>query len=199
MALEDVVAPPEAEKTLRAAAHESPDAGVVGLADLIGARAGRWWVLHTRPRHEKQVATALAERAVCHYLPLVHRRRVYGHRRIDVDLPLFPSYLFLYGDREHCECAQKTNRIVRILPVSDQTQIHRELDGIYRAAESGFELDAFPWIRVGRRCRVTRGALAGVEGVVTQRRGMSRLHLAATLLGQTAIVELDPALLEVID
>src|ERR1700750_2367160 len=54
-----------------------------------------WYALHIRSRHEKRVAERLGSQSLETFLPL-HRSR---HRwknsvHVDVDLPLFPCYLF---------------------------------------------------------------------------------------------------------
>src|SRR4051812_12233101 len=65
----------------------------------------KWHVLHTRSRQEKAEAEMMVGAGALPFLP-VHRRVVfYGHRRRVVDVPLFTSYLFLWGLLEHAYLA----------------------------------------------------------------------------------------------
>jgi transcription antitermination factor NusG len=167
--------------------------------EWISEVPGRWWVLHTRSRNEKVVATSLARHRVQYYLPLVRLERTYAKSRVTVRLPLFPGYLFLCGDHEARERAWKTKRVAKILEVDDQDQLRSELSQICRALESDGKVDLFTSLRKGRRCRITGGTLKGLEGVVLRRGRHCRMYLSVTMLGQSAVVEVDGALLETID
>lgn len=168
-------------------------------ADWFRRRNEPLWVVHTRSRHEKVVAEALAKRRTPHYLPLVSLTRTYRKCRIHVELPLFPGYLFLCGRHDACEAAWKTNRVANILEVKDQVQLREELAQIYQVLQSGVQVDLLKSLREGRRCRITGGSLAGLEGVIQRRGRHCRMHLAVTILGQSAVVEVDGALLEPLD
>lgn len=169
------------------------------MIDPLETDSGRWWVLHTRSRHEKAVASVLEGRRIRHYLPLVRTERSYGGRRVDVDLPLFSGYLFLCGGADACDVAWKTNKLAQIIHVEDQQQIRGELHQIFRIVESGQPVDLYPSLCEGRRCRIKSGPLRGVEGVVLQRRKRWRMCIAATILGQSAMIEIDAANLEAVD
>lgn len=160
---------------------------------------GRWWVLQTRARHEKVVAAALARQGMAHYLPLVRRRRIHGGRRATVELPLFPGYVFLSGEAAACEAAWQTRRVSKILRVHDQRGLQAELRHVQQLVESDEAAALYPTLVAGRRCRVVSGSLRGIEGVVLRRRRTCRLYLAVTILGQSAVVEIDGGLLEAID
>lgn len=162
--------------------------------------AGDWWVVHTKARAEKAVAAQLERRKVEHFLPLACVQRRYGARRAtEVSLPLFPGYLFLCGGDTERLITLDTHRVARVIRVINQEGLKRELDQIYRTVTSGITVDLYPGIKRGRRCRVVAGSLKGIEGVVLRRRGVCRVFLAVEILGQSAEVELDPGLLEVIE
>lgn len=162
------------------------------LADLTGD----WWILHTRARNEKKVAEMLGTRGIGYYLPLVSVRRSYEKRKATFQIPLFPGYVFLCGDREAREAAWKTNRVAQILDVQDQAGLRHELENIAVAVELGDAIELYPALQPGQRCRVTRGPLKDIEGTVLRKGSRAKMFLAVTLLGQSAVVEVDAALLE---
>lgn len=168
------------------------------LAGVPEPTLGRWWVLHTRARHEKAVATTLERSRIPYFLPLIETRR---RRRLrgSAQVPLFPGYLFLRGEAQECDVAWQTNRVANILRVEQQAQFESEIAQIQRVVLSGAPVDLFPELRVGRRCRIIAGPLCGVEGVLSRRQGVSRVFLAATVLGQSALVETDSENVEPID
>jgi transcriptional antiterminator RfaH len=161
--------------------------------------AGKWWVLHTRARHEKAIAATLAKHQIDYYLPLVHTTSTRARRAHSSEIPLFPGYLFLHGQTRACEIARKTNRVANILAVDNQQQLQDELQSIYRIVESGVPVDLYPALRAGRRCRIIAGSLQGIEGVVLRRKSISRVYVSATFVGQSAVIEVDSADVEPVD
>lgn len=177
-----------------------PDTSIAApSADWIKQAPGCWWVAHTRARNEKVVAAALERRRILYYLPLVRLERTYAKCRVTVWLPLFPGYLFLCGGPDAYETAWKTNRVANILDVDDQEQLRSELVQICQVVETGEQVDLFKSLRKGRRCRITGGILKGLEGVVLRRGRHCRMYLSVTMLGQSAAVEVDGALVEAVE
>src|SRR5205823_5383416 len=76
-------------------------------------------VLYTKPRQEKSLARELLRREVSFYLPLVKKTMEYGHRRVVSFTPLFGGYVFMHGSESERLISLGTNRILRVLPVSD--------------------------------------------------------------------------------
>lgn len=169
-----------------------------GLA--IGQLDGLWWLLHTRARNEKALAWDLNDRGIDYFLPLVRSSRRYGRRRVDVVLPLFSGYVFVSctsSDDRYRVLA--TNRVASMIEVEDQTRLKAELERVRRAVSSPHKVSLYPGIKQGRRCRVTDGTLKGLEGVVVRRTGTGRVFLDVTMLGQSAVVEIDVTVLELTD
>src|SRR5258707_12109730 len=55
----------------------------------------QWYALYTRANHEKRVAAELMQRSVENFLPLYSSVRRWKDRRVTLDLPLFPGYVFV--------------------------------------------------------------------------------------------------------
>ncbi len=160
---------------------------------------GEWWVVHTKARQEKALATDLATHGIGHFLPLVKAKRKQRRRVFHVELPLFPSYLFLCGGDEERYAVIGSRRAANILPVVDQEGLKKELRQVFRLMISEQPVDLYPGLQRGKRCRVISGPLVGLEGTVLRRRGVCRVYVGVEVLGQSAELEIDPALLEVID
>jgi transcription antitermination factor NusG len=54
-----------------------------------------WCVLYTKPNHEKKVDEQLRKMNLSSYLPTVKKLRTWCDRKKYVDVPLFPSYVFV--------------------------------------------------------------------------------------------------------
>jgi len=58
-------------------------------------RAG-WYVIYTKPRHEKRVSDDLSKAEIPYFLPTAKKLRNWSGRRRYIEEPLFPSYIFTY-------------------------------------------------------------------------------------------------------
>lgn len=163
------------------------------------SRPGMWMVLQTRARQEKAIARQLTARHVDFVLPLVPRVSLVRGRKFTSQVPLFPGYVFLCGQREDAYHAITTKRVCRIIDVPDQTTFLHELNQIVQALDAGAPLDLHPFAVEGRRCRIIRGPFMGLEGVVIQRKSMMRLVMQIGILGRGAALEIDADFLEPID
>ena len=161
--------------------------------------AVRWWVLHTKSRQEKAVAAHLVARQVEHFLPLVKQVRFYGRRKLRVDLPLFPGYVFVRSSKEEAWEVDRTRRLAQIIDVPDQQQIAWELGNIRKVLDVEAPIDPFPYLTRGVRVEVRSGPFKDIQGVVESRTQTDRLILQVDMLGQAASVEIDGALLDVIE
>src|SRR5271170_1042039 len=56
----------------------------------------RWYVVYTRANHERRVADQLAERGLDHFLPQYESVRKWKDRRMLLQMPLFPGYVFVH-------------------------------------------------------------------------------------------------------
>jgi transcriptional antiterminator RfaH len=63
---------------------------------LMNTFPSGWYLIYTKPRHEKKVYTQLTERNINSFLPLAKKLRTWHDRKKYVDEPLFPSYVFVY-------------------------------------------------------------------------------------------------------
>src|SRR5213082_2843888 len=75
---------------------------------------GDWFVLHTKSRQEKVLASELLARDVANYLPLRRVARLHAGRKVTVEEPLFPGYVFLRGSMDDAFIADRTRRVARI-------------------------------------------------------------------------------------
>jgi len=152
-----------------------------------------WYALVVRPRSEKAVAEALAYRGVEAYLP-VYRGRYRSARCFkDVDLPLFPQYVFCRigaSPRGHVLSTPGVFRFVAfgntLAPVDTS-----ELEGIRRALSSGTEAQPWPFLQVGDPVEIVEGPLRGLAGRLLTTKGDCRLILRVSLLQRSVALTID--------
>ena len=152
----------------------------------------RWWCLHTKPRQEKATARELRKGGLTFYLPQVLKEdRTPQGRKIRSVIPLFPGYLFLFGDPTDRVSALRGNRLVSVLEVSDQDSLERDLRQIHTMLSSGLPVAPESTVPVGARVRISTGPLMGVEGTVIRRGKRDQFVAVVRFLGRGATVDLE--------
>lgn len=159
---------------------------------------GTWWVAHTKSRQEKAFAWDLLNREIAFFLPLFRKRTTDKGRRRENILPLFPSYVFICGNEEDRYTSLTTNRLCQTIQVRDQEALIQELLCLEKALKGEAELDPYPEIVVGKRCRVIAGPYKDMEGTVIQKPSITRIVMEVTIIGQAASMEIDPEWIEVL-
>lgn len=175
--------------------HENPPL-VWPQTDSIRLLEGCWWVAHTKSRNEKALAHDLVAKNISYFLPMTWKVRRQSHRTIKSLLPLFTGYLFFCGNEAARVELLKTNRVANLLEVKDQEGLVRELTRFEQALRAGAPLIPHKYIRKGQWCRVIAGPLLGLEGIVVQTKGDTRLVLQINMLGQAASVEINMDMIE---
>jgi transcription antitermination factor NusG len=158
-------------------------------------RSDPWFAIHTRTRYENFVATQLRGKGYELFLPLYNCRRRWSDRIKELELPLFPGYLFCRFDPLNRLPILMTPGVFRVVgigknpfPVDDA-----EIAAIQAALRSGLPTQPWPFLQIGQRVKVEFGPLWGLEGVLISLKGRHRLVLSVTLLQRSMAVEVDGA------
>ena len=150
-----------------------------------------WWGVYTKARQEKALARQLFGREIPFYLPLVCKEHLLRGRYLRSRVPLFQGYLFLYASLEERVTALSTNRISRIMLVPNQEELVRDLHQVHQLIALGAPMTIERRLSPGRLVRVRTGSLAGLEGIITHRRGSNRLLIAVNYLQQGVSIEVN--------
>jgi transcriptional antiterminator RfaH len=168
-------------------------------AESIRLFNGLWWVAHTKSRNEKALAHDLMAKNISYFLPMTWRVHRHTHRTIKALLPLFTGYLFFCGSENERVELLKTNRVANLIEVKDQENLIHELVRFEQALRAGAPLTPYKYLHKGQWCRVIAGPLLGLEGIIVQTKGDTRLVLQINLLGQAASVEIDIDMIEPVE
>jgi len=149
-----------------------------------------WYALQVASRCEKAVATGLALRGYSEFLPLFRSRRRWSDRFQDVDLPLFPGYVFCRLDVTRRLPALLIPGVVRIvglgkvpIPVDED-----EISAVQAVARSGFLTQPWPFLKAGQTVMIEEGPLRNVTGILAEIDGSERLIVSITLLQRSLAV-----------
>lgn len=158
----------------------------------------RWFAAYVTARHEKQVALQLERRGIQCFLPLYHSVRRWKDRRKELDLPLFPSYIFVniaIKDRLQVQCVPSVVQFVSFngmpaaLPES-------EIETLRHGMSGNISVEPHPFLKVGRRVRVHSGAMTGMEGILIRKKDKCRVVITIELIQRSVAMEVDEADIE---
>jgi transcription antitermination factor NusG len=152
-----------------------------------------WFALRVRSRHEKVVDTLLQGKRIETLLPVYRCRRVYNGRKHEVEMPLFPGYIFSSFDPERRLPILTTTGIVGVVGIGriPQPLDESEVANIRRIVESGLESQPWPFLQVGQQVSMGEGPLTGVTGILQKHRKAHRLVVSMTLLQRSVAVEVE--------
>jgi len=66
------------------------------MVEAISLNQPHWYAAYLHPRREKSVARQMQERGLHWFLPLYRSVRRWKDRRKEIELVLFPGYVFIY-------------------------------------------------------------------------------------------------------
>ncbi|HEV2418106.1 MAG TPA: UpxY family transcription antiterminator [Terriglobia bacterium] len=160
----------------------------------------RWYAAYTCANHENRVSEQLAAREVEHFLPVYRSVRRWRDRRVELELPLFPGYVFVrLALRDRLRVLQIPS-VARLVGFggSPAALPDEEMEILRAGLNSRLVAAPHPYLMGGRRVRVTRGPLAGMQGILLRRRGKARFVISMELIMRSMSVEIDEANLEAV-
>jgi transcription antitermination factor NusG len=152
-----------------------------------------WYAAYTASRHEKTVAEHLRQREIECFLPLYETVHRWNNGRHRVQLPLFPSYVFVrmgLGDK------------LRVLQVPGLVQLvtfqgapaalpDSEIEALRGALASGVLAQPYRYLNVGSKVEICRGPLQGLRGILLRHQGQFRVVLSVEMIMRSIVVEVD--------
>lgn len=153
-----------------------------------------WFAVHTWPRYEKKIAEQFKIQEIDTFLPLYSAKHEWSDRRQTVELPLFPSYLFVRIP-ETAEAripVLRTNGVKNFVgvrgvgvPVPDG-----EIEGVRTLLTRRIPFEAHPFLNIGQRVRIRGGSLDGVEGVLVAKNDDLSLVISIAIIQRSLSIRM---------
>jgi transcription elongation factor/antiterminator RfaH len=152
-----------------------------------------WYAAYTSSRHEKTVAEHLRQREVECFLPLYETVRRWNNGRHRVQLPLFPSYVFVrMGVRDK----------LRVLQVPGLSQLvsfqgapaalpDAEIETLRNALAAGIAAQPYRYLNVGSQVEICNGPLQGLQGILLRHQGQFRVVVSVEMIMRSIVVEVE--------
>jgi transcription antitermination factor NusG len=163
-----------------------------------------WYAGYTASRHEKRVAQHLAQRGVEHYLPVYETVHQWKDRNARVQLPLFPSYIFVHLALQDRIRTLTVPGLVGLVGRPKPTPLAGdEIEAIRNYLSRSLPVEPYPYLAQGKRVRIKAGPLAGLQGFVFRRKSTCRVVINLDLIHRSLVVDvaecdLEPTLPQVL-
>jgi transcription antitermination factor NusG len=170
-----------------------------GSADQsIQNQQPRWYALYTCARHERRVAEQIERRQLSCFLPSYRCVRRWKDRRKELELALFPGYVFV-----NMSLANKL-KVLQVPGVVSFVSFHgqpaalpgEEIEALRNRLCGSSKIEPHPYLRAGRKVRVHSGPFQGLEGIIVRRKDRCRLIFSIDLIQRSLAIELDEADIE---
>jgi transcription antitermination factor NusG len=152
-----------------------------------------WYAIRVRSRSEPLVSMLLRDKGYEEFLPLYRSSRRWSDRVKQIDLPLFPGYLFCRLDANERLPILKTPGVISFVglgkipvPVSEE-----EVSAVETIVRSGLAALPWPFLTVGQRILIEHGPLSGLEGIALNVDKKFRLVVSVPLLQRSVTVEIE--------
>lgn len=153
-----------------------------------------WYLIYTKPRHEKKVHARLTELAVNSFLPIRKTLRTWHDRRKVIDEPLFPSYVFIYlNDMQHYYNGMEVEGALYYVKIGKE--MARVSDSVVNSIkiatqhEKDIEVsDTF--FQPGHKLVISQGALSGLTCEVVENNNRQKLLVRVDLLQRNILLTL---------
>lgn len=155
-----------------------------------------WYLLYTRPRHEKKVSNTLTESSVNVYLPTAKKLRTWCDRKKYVDEALFPSYVFVHltSMHDYLNALNTEGALYFVRFGKEIARVHQSvIDDIRLVVSKGTDIEVTPqYFSLGQKLVINQGPLTGLSCEVVQYNGKEKLLVRVNLLQRNILLTLPP-------
>jgi transcription antitermination factor NusG len=171
------------------------------VPELLGAYVEpSWYVAYTRANHEKRVAVQLEGRTVEHFLPFYKSVRQWKDRRVQLELPLFPGYVFVRLPLRDRLRVVEIPGVVRFVGFDGHPAAlsEQEIEALRESLARQLKLRPHPYLTVGRRVRIKSGPLSGLKGILVRKKGSFQVIVSIELIMRSVVAQVELSDLELV-
>ncbi len=159
-----------------------------------------WRVLYVQSRYEFKIAQQFERLGIVHYLPKLEVYRKWSDRIKKLQVPAFPSYLFVRNEYKDRNVVFQASGVLHYLRQDNRDATLREEEILLLRdcreliVPSGFQ----PYsLTIGQRVLIKRGLLAGQRGVLVDWAGKKAVQIKLDQIAMGFLVQLPPEDLQV--
>lgn len=153
----------------------------------------QWYAVYTCVHREKRIAQLLHERGVDYFLPLYEEVHNWKTGPAQLQLPLFPGYVFV-----HIVLAERLRvltipGVVRLVGSGNTPSAlpEEEIHAIRSALAASLRTTPYPYLALGQEVRIIRGPLCGLQGILRRQKSRTRVILSLEAILRSVAVDIE--------
>jgi transcription antitermination factor NusG len=152
-----------------------------------------WFAIMVRTGRERTANLLLENTGLECFLPVSKSTRRWSDRLKEIEVPLFPGYLFCRMNPHNRLPILMTPGVIQIVGVgkSPIPVEEEQIEAIQHVEKSGLPVMPWPYMEVGHVARIGEGPLRGLEGIVVKIKSGMKLVLSVGLLQRSVAVEIE--------
>ncbi len=158
-----------------------------------------WYALVTRSRFEKKCEKILLEKNIIVFLPTQKVIRQWSDRKKEVELPLFPGYIFVKIDINNRSSILNTDGIARIIRFNGVDTIipEKQIEAIKIALseQNIIEINDIEFYK-GQNVNILSGPFKGFKGKLVRKNNKGKFLITIDSIGKGILVEIGSSRIE---
>ena len=152
----------------------------------------KWIAIYTKSRHEQIVINELSKKDIESFCPMFKERRQWSDRKKWVHFPLFRSYVFARIHLKENIFVLQTIGVNKIVKFQNKISIipDQVINDIKNVVNGGYKIQQVDYFIKGDEVSVISGPLKGVNGIIQDLKGDSRLIMKVEAIRQAFSIEI---------
>ena len=152
----------------------------------------KWIAVYTKSRHEQIVINELSKKDIESFCPMFKERRQWSDRKKWVHFPLFRSYVFARIHLKENIFVLQTIGVNKIVKFQNKISIipDQVINDIKNVVDGGYKIQQVDYFVKGDEVSVVSGPLKGVNGIIQDLKGDSRLIMKVEAIRQAFSIEI---------
>ena len=152
----------------------------------------KWIAVYTKSRHEQIVVNELSKKDIESFCPMFKERRQWSDRKKWVHFPLFRSYVFARIHLKENIFVLQTIGVNKIVKFQNKISIipDQVINDIKNIVDGGYKIQQVDYFIKGDEVSVVSGPLKGINGIIQELKGDSRLIMKVEAIRQAFSIEI---------
>ncbi|MFX0132627.1 MAG: UpxY family transcription antiterminator [Candidatus Hodarchaeota archaeon] len=152
-----------------------------------------WYALYTRNRYEKKIENLLRQKKIETYLPLNTVYHKWSDRYKKITVPLFSCYIFVFISLKERLTVLQTNGAIKLVTHGGIPAVIPEdqINAIKILLDSQREVIPVDCFTPGKRVKIVRGLLCGLEGTLINKNNKNRFVMIIDGIMQGISIQID--------
>lgn len=151
-----------------------------------------WYLIYTKPRHEKKVSARLCNLNINHLMPVRKSLRKWHDRKKYVQEPLFPSYVFVYLEeiKNYYQGLDIDSALYYVKFGSKVARINETIIQniqLVTGADEEIEITG-NYFRPGQQVYIQDGPLTGLSCEIVEANGVSKFLVRLNLMQRNLLM-----------